>query len=244
MRVKKNRHLGKKLVAAMLALGFAPVAGVVGTANAQDSSIQYKKATERETVVETNLQDGRKIVSVWSHAMKLEIPNIVQPPRNGALRGVAAERAGGDAGLVGGGDGVGHGIGHAPEVPNPRPGGKGRRGTCGAAGGGFAPPHPRGIFLQGRMGSSCGRSRRRSADVNRGRGRVTAWPRLTPRARPSVPSVPRPAGEAVEHRLLLGLAHPRPAADLVQRPPAAEAQAAVAVQRADVAAGAGDRHWR
>lgn len=83
MRAKKNRHLGKKLMAAVLALGFAPVAGVVGTANAQDSSIQYKKATFERPVEETNLPDGRKIVSVWSHAMKLEIPNIVQPPRNG-----------------------------------------------------------------------------------------------------------------------------------------------------------------
>ena len=73
MRAKKNRHLGKKLMAAVLALGFAPVAGVVGTANAQDSSIQYKKATQGEKVVETNLPDGRKIVSYGTSSYGYDI---------------------------------------------------------------------------------------------------------------------------------------------------------------------------
>ena len=80
MRAAKNRHLVKKVVAAAMAVGVVPVIGMAGTANAQKESVQYKKATATEPVAETELDDGRLIVSVWSPSMKVEIPNIVQRP--------------------------------------------------------------------------------------------------------------------------------------------------------------------
>lgn len=84
MRAVKNRHLVKKVVAAAMAVGVVPVVGMAGTANAQQGdSVQYTKATAENPVVESPLEDGRLIVSVWSPSMKIEIPNIVQRPANG-----------------------------------------------------------------------------------------------------------------------------------------------------------------
>ena len=83
MRAVKNRHLVKKVVAAAMAIGVVPVIGMAGTANAQDGKVQYKKATAENPVEETDLKDGRLIVSVWSKSMEIEIPNIVQRPANG-----------------------------------------------------------------------------------------------------------------------------------------------------------------
>ena len=82
MRAVKNRHLVKKVVAAAMAVGVVPVIGMAGTANAQDKTVQYTKATEKDPVVETKLEDGRLIVSVWSPSMEIDVPNIVQMPAN------------------------------------------------------------------------------------------------------------------------------------------------------------------
>ena len=66
-----------------MAIGVVPVIGLAGTANAQNSgTIQYEKATAGDKVVETELDDGRLIVSVWSESMQTEVPNIVQKPAN------------------------------------------------------------------------------------------------------------------------------------------------------------------
>ena len=80
MRAVKNRHLVKKVVAAAMAVGVVPVIGMAGTANAQGNTVDYKKATADDQEVETKLDDGRFIVSVWSESMETEIPSIVQPP--------------------------------------------------------------------------------------------------------------------------------------------------------------------
>jgi diacylglycerol O-acyltransferase/trehalose O-mycolyltransferase len=84
MRSVKSRRLGTKVTAAALAAAMVPVVAT-GTASAQQrsGSIQYSKATEANPVVETMLADGRMIVSVWSPSMAIEIPNIVQAPRDG-----------------------------------------------------------------------------------------------------------------------------------------------------------------
>ena len=72
-----------KVLAAAMAVALVPTVGV-GTAAAQNSGqIEYKKATGPDNaVVETELSDGRLIVSVWSEKMKIEVPNIVQRPAN------------------------------------------------------------------------------------------------------------------------------------------------------------------
>ncbi|MBM7229484.1 esterase family protein [Dietzia cinnamea] len=85
MRSVKSRRLGTKVTAAALAAAMVPVVAT-GTAQAQGGSIQYTKATAGNKVVETKLPDGRLIVSVWSDKMAVEVPNIVQPPRDGNLR--------------------------------------------------------------------------------------------------------------------------------------------------------------
>ncbi len=82
MRSEKNRRLGTKVAAAALSVAMVPVIAT-GTANAQGGNIQYTKATADRKVVETTLADGRLIVSVWSDSMKIEVPNIVQKPRDG-----------------------------------------------------------------------------------------------------------------------------------------------------------------
>lgn len=84
MRAVKNRRVAAKLAASALAVAMVPAIGM-GSAQAQNNSITYTKATEANPVVETPLPDGRKIVSVWSHKMEIEIPNIVQAPANGDL---------------------------------------------------------------------------------------------------------------------------------------------------------------
>ena len=85
MRSVKSRRLGTKVTAAALAAAMVPVVAT-GTAQAQGGTIQYTKATAGNKVVETKLPDGRLIVSVWSDKMAVEVPNIVQPPRDGNLR--------------------------------------------------------------------------------------------------------------------------------------------------------------
>lgn len=85
MRSVKSRRLGTKVTAAALAAAMVPVVAT-GTATAQQEqsgSIEYAKATAERQVVETPLSDGRMIVSVWSPSMKIEVPNIVQKPRDG-----------------------------------------------------------------------------------------------------------------------------------------------------------------
>lgn len=82
MRSVKNGRLGTKVAAAALAAAMVPVVAT-GTASAQGGNIQYTKATAANKVVETKLADGRMIVSVWSDKMAIEVPNIVQPPRDG-----------------------------------------------------------------------------------------------------------------------------------------------------------------
>lgn len=82
MRAVKNRHLVKKVVAAAMAVGVVPAIGMAGTANAQKKSVEYTKATAENPVVESPLDDGRLIVSVWSESMEIEVPNIVQKPAN------------------------------------------------------------------------------------------------------------------------------------------------------------------
>lgn len=82
MRSVKNRRFGTKVAAAAFATAMVPVVAT-GTANAQGGSISYEKATAVEKVKETELDDGRMIVSIWSDEMQAEVPNIVDPPRDG-----------------------------------------------------------------------------------------------------------------------------------------------------------------
>ncbi|AVM63578.1 MULTISPECIES: alpha/beta hydrolase [Dietzia] len=82
MRSVKSRRLGTKVTAAALAAAMVPVVAT-GTAQAQGGTIQYTKATATNKVAETELPDGRLIVSVWSDKMAIEVPNIVQRPRDG-----------------------------------------------------------------------------------------------------------------------------------------------------------------
>ena len=82
MRSVKSGRLGTKVAAAAFAAAMVPVVAT-GTAQAQGGSIQYTKATAQNKVVETQLPDGRLIVSVWSDKMAIEVPNIVQRPRDG-----------------------------------------------------------------------------------------------------------------------------------------------------------------
>lgn len=82
MRSVKSGRLGTKVAAAAIAAAMVPVVAT-GTAQAQGGSIQYTKATAQNKVVETQLPDGRLIVSVWSDKMAIEVPNIVQRPRDG-----------------------------------------------------------------------------------------------------------------------------------------------------------------
>lgn len=82
MRSVKIGRFGKKVAVAAVAAAMVPVVAT-GTAQAQGGNIQYTKATAANKVVETKLPDGRMIVSVWSDKMAIEVPNIVQPPRDG-----------------------------------------------------------------------------------------------------------------------------------------------------------------
>lgn len=82
MRSVKSGRFGKKVAAVAIAAAMVPVVAT-GTAQAQGGSIQYTKATADRKVVETKLADGRLIVSVWSDKMAIEVPNIVQAPRDG-----------------------------------------------------------------------------------------------------------------------------------------------------------------
>ncbi|MGN7154556.1 alpha/beta hydrolase [Dietzia cercidiphylli] len=81
MRSVKSGRLGTKVAAAAIAAAMVPVVAT-GTAQAQGGNIQYTKATDQNKVVETELPDGRLIVSVWSDSMQIEVPNIVQRPAN------------------------------------------------------------------------------------------------------------------------------------------------------------------
>lgn len=83
--MRSVKRFGTKVAAAALAAAMVPVVAT-GTAQAQGGTIQYTKATAGNKVVETELPDGRLIVSVWSDKMAVEVPNIVQPPRDGNLR--------------------------------------------------------------------------------------------------------------------------------------------------------------
>ena len=83
--MRSVKRFGTKVAAAALAAAMVPVVAT-GTAQAQGGTIQYTKATAGNKVVETKLPDGRLIVSVWSDKMAVEVPNIVQPPRDGNLR--------------------------------------------------------------------------------------------------------------------------------------------------------------
>ena len=83
--MRSVKRFGTKVAAAALAAAMVPVVAT-GTAQAQGGTIQYTKATATNKVVETKLSDGRLIVSVWSDKMAVEVPNIVQPPRDGNLR--------------------------------------------------------------------------------------------------------------------------------------------------------------
>ncbi|EFV92661.1 mycolyltransferase [Dietzia cinnamea P4] len=80
--MRSVKRFGTKVAAAALAAAMVPVVAT-GTAQAQGGTIQYTKATATNKVVETKLPDGRLIVSVWSDKMAIEVPNIVQPPRDG-----------------------------------------------------------------------------------------------------------------------------------------------------------------
>lgn len=85
MRSVKSRRFGTKLAAAAFATAMVPVVAT-GTAQAQSGSIQYDKATAENQVAETELPDGRLIVSIWSDKMQAEVPNIVQRPADGNLQ--------------------------------------------------------------------------------------------------------------------------------------------------------------
>ena len=80
--MRSVKRFGTKVAAAAVAAAMVPVVAT-GTAQAQGGTIQYDKATESNKVVETQLPDGRLIVSVWSDKMAIEVPNIVQRPRDG-----------------------------------------------------------------------------------------------------------------------------------------------------------------
>lgn len=79
-----NRRFGTKAAAAVVAAAMVPLVAT-GTASAQNQggTISYTKATGANRIAETPLQDGRMIVSVWSESMQIEVPNIVQKPRDG-----------------------------------------------------------------------------------------------------------------------------------------------------------------
>lgn len=80
--MRSVKRFGTKVAAAAVAASMLPVVAT-GTAQAQGGSIQYAKATATNKVVETELPDKRLIVSVWSDKMQIEVPNIVQRPRDG-----------------------------------------------------------------------------------------------------------------------------------------------------------------
>ncbi|MGW8592095.1 alpha/beta hydrolase [Dietzia sp. NPDC055340] len=80
--MRSVKRFGTKVATAALAAAMVPVVAT-GTAQAQGGTINYTKATAGNKVVETELADGRLIVSVWSDAMQQEVPNIVQRPRDG-----------------------------------------------------------------------------------------------------------------------------------------------------------------
>ena len=74
---------GLRALAAAMAVAMVPTVAA-GTAAAQASGqVTYDKATESNPVVQTDLDDGRMIVSVWSESMQTEVPNIVHPPADG-----------------------------------------------------------------------------------------------------------------------------------------------------------------
>ena len=80
--MRSVKRFGTKVGAVVAATAMVPVVAT-GTAQAQQSgTINYTKATATDKVVETPLNDGRMIVSVWSDAMHQEVPNIVQRPRD------------------------------------------------------------------------------------------------------------------------------------------------------------------
>ncbi|MGX1767681.1 alpha/beta hydrolase [Dietzia sp. NPDC055343] len=79
--MRSVKRFGTKVATAALAAAMVPVVAT-GTAQAQGGTISYDKATAGNKVVETPLDDGRLIVSVWSDAMQVEVPNIVQRPRD------------------------------------------------------------------------------------------------------------------------------------------------------------------
>lgn len=79
-----RRSIGIACATVTAAALVSPVTAVAQN-QSQSGSIQYSKATGDKRVVETPLPDGRLIVSVWSDAMRVEIPNIVQRPANGDL---------------------------------------------------------------------------------------------------------------------------------------------------------------
>ena len=80
--MRSVKRFGTKVATAALAAAMVPVVAT-GTAQAQGGSINYTKATADKKVVQTPLNDGRLIVSVWSDSMQQEVPNIVQAPRDG-----------------------------------------------------------------------------------------------------------------------------------------------------------------
>ena len=80
--MRSVKRFGTKVATAALAAAMVPVVAT-GTAQAQGGTINYTKATANEPVKETKLDDGRLIVSVWSEKMQVEVPNIVQKPRDG-----------------------------------------------------------------------------------------------------------------------------------------------------------------
>ena len=82
--MRSVKRFGTKVATAALAAAMVPVVATgTAQAQAQSGSISYTKATESNKVVETPLNDGRLIVSVWSTKMKTEVPNIVQRPADG-----------------------------------------------------------------------------------------------------------------------------------------------------------------
>ena len=80
--MRSVKRFGTKVATAALAAAMVPVVAT-GTAQAQGGTINYTKATADKKVVQTTLNDGRLIVSVWSDSMQQEVPNIVQAPRDG-----------------------------------------------------------------------------------------------------------------------------------------------------------------
>lgn len=81
--MRSVKRFGTKVGAVVAATAMVPVVAT-GTAQAQQSgTIEYNKATPDNKVVETELSDGRLIVSVWADKMGAEVPNIVQRPADG-----------------------------------------------------------------------------------------------------------------------------------------------------------------